>query len=157
MNSNILISSNNNIEQSNSNISSDIIENSFFKKQEEREQNELKNLRIESSLSLRKKKLNEIIFSKRLKQLNQQNNDDENLYVNYSEITDNIPALLMEEFDIYEDKLSVIHQILSKDYSILHGLQFDERYLMQFIIYKLTELSYNNKDLFEMKMKKKYY
>lgn len=156
MNSNISITSNTNIEQSISKASSNIIENSNFKKLEENEQNDLKNLRIESSLSLRKKKLNEIIFSKRLKQLNIQNNlNDEDLYVNFNEIKNNIPAFLSEEFDIYEDKLSVIHQILSKNYSILHGLQFDERNLMKFIIYKLTDISYSNKDLFEDKENEK--
>ena len=140
-------------EQSESNAKSNIINNSNINQSGENEQNELKNLRIESSLSLRKKKLNQIIFSKRLKQINIHNNDNEsdenNLYVSFKEIEKKVPYAFTSEFDLYEDKSSVIHQILNKDFTILQGLEYDEKSLVQYIIYKLTELSYYNKEFFK--------
>ena len=118
----------------------------------EAEQNELKNMRTEFSLSLRKKKINEIIFSKRLKYMTNQNNINEcnnnELYVNLAELEKNVPSILFHEFDIYEDKISVIHQILNKDYTMLHGVEFNEKYILQFIIYKLTKMSYENNTFF---------
>ena len=144
---------NNIFEQSESNAKSNIINNSNINQTGENEQNELKNLRIESSLSLRKKKLNQIIFSKRLKQINIHNNDNEsdenNLYVSFKEIEKKVPYAFTSEFDLYEDKSSVIHQILNKDFTILQGLEYDEKSLVQYIIYKLTELSYYNKEFFK--------
>ena len=152
MNSNTSNTFNNNIEQNKSNIQSNNINNSIINQIGEKEQDEFKNLRIESSLSLRKKKLNQIIFLKRLNQINNKyncNDDGNNLYVNFNELIKKVPYLFTSEFDIYEDKISVIHQILNKDFTILHGLEYDERSLFLYIIYKLMELSYKSKDFFE--------
>ena len=152
MNSNTSNTFNNNIEQNKSNIQSNNINKSIINQIGEKEQDEFKNLRIESSLSLRKKKLNQIIFLKRLNQINNKyncNDDGNNLYVNFNELIKKVPYLFTSEFDIYEDKISVIHQILNKDFTILHGLEYDERSLFLYIIYKLMELSYKSKDFFE--------
>ena len=152
MNSNTSNNFNNNIEQNKPNIQSNNSNNNIINQIGEKEQDEFKNLRIESSLSLRKKKLNQIIFLKRLNQINNKyncNDDGNNLYVNFNELIKKVPYLFTSEFDIYEDKISVIHQILNKDFTILHGLEYDERSLFLYIIYKLMELSYKSKDFFE--------
>ena len=117
------------------------------KEEDHKEKNEFKNLRIEATLSLRKKKLNEILFLKRKKEITNNQNmndylDDLDVYADINKIENNVPKLLVEEFDIYDEKLSLIHQLLNNDFTILHGMQFDEKYLKQFVIYKLTKLSY---------------
>ncbi len=144
---------NSNIPSSQNDIKTQLNKNSLKSQTNyDSDQNELKNLRMEFSLSLRKKKINEILFSKRLEQMTKKNTLEEgesnDLYASLSEIKRNVPSLLFDEFDIYEDKISVIHQILNKDYTMLHGMQFNEKYILQFVIYKLTELSYENKDFF---------
>ena len=150
---------NSNIPSSQNDIKTQLNKNSLKSQTNyDSDQNELKNLRMEFSLSLRKKKINEILFSKRLEQMTKKNTLEEgesnDLYASLSEIKRNVPSLLFDEFDIYEDKISVIHQILNKDYTMLHGMQFNEKYILQFVIYKLTELSYENKDFFLIRMKK---
>ena len=153
MNSNMANTINNSSQQNESNIQKNIINPNFINQYEVKEKDELKNLRIESSLSLRKKKLNQLIFSKRIKQIYDQNNNDDddenNLYINYENTIKKIPYLFTSEFDLYEDKISVIHQILNKDFTILHGLEYDEKSLFLFVIYKLTELTYKNKEFYE--------
>ena len=104
MNSNMSNISNNTSGQNESNIKSNVINNNIINKIGENEENELKNIRIESSLSLRKKKLNQILFLKRVTQTNNQNNDnsdidkDENyLYINITEIKERVPYILTSE------------------------------------------------------------
>ena len=113
----------------------------------EKDKEDLKNLRIETSLSLRKKKLNDYLFSKRKKEIlpktNENSIEEENLNLNYNEIKKNIPPLLLEEFDFFENKLLVIHQFLTNDFTMLHGMNCSEKYLKQFTIYKLHQLSYD--------------
>ena len=122
--------------QSNNNI--------FEDKEYEKENAELKNLRIQNSLSLRKKKINDYLLSQR-KQLiiKSQKNKEEDIDIDLEKVAYNIPPLLVEEFDIYEDKLSVIHQFLTDDFTLLHGMKFVEYYVKQFIIYKLSRLTYD--------------
>ena len=143
MNSNIFNTSENSFVPNNSNSTSSIITYNYKEKDDENDKNELKNLRIENSLSLRKKKLNELILLKRKKEINVQNDDEYDIYVDYQKIINNIPKLIVEEFDMYEDKLSLIHQFLNKDFTLLHGMNFDEKDLRQFAIYKLTCLSFS--------------
>ena len=114
---------------------------------------EIKNSRIETSLSLRKKKLEQYISEKRKKYIKEINNIDENgININIEEIIKKIPNLLVEEFDIYEDKLAVCHQFLNNDFTLLHGLDFDPDNVKQFILYKLTNLTYEeNAELYEDK------
>ena len=124
----------------------------------EKEKEDLKNLRIETSLSLRKKKLNDYLFSKRKKEIlpktNENSIEEENLNLNYNEIKKNIPPLLLEEFDFFENKLLVIHQFLTNDFTMLHGMNCSEKYLKQFTIYKLHKLSYDESpEIFDEKFK----
>ena len=94
---------NNSSQQNESNIQTNIINPNFINQYKEKEKDELKNLRIESSLSLRKKKLNQIIFLKRLNQINNKyncNDDGNNLYVNFNELIKKVPYLFTSEFDI---------------------------------------------------------
>ena len=114
---------------------------------------EIKNSRIETSLSLRKKKLEQYISEKRKKYIKEINNIDENgININIEEIIKKIPNLLVEEFDIYEDKLAVCHQFLNNDFTLLHGLDFDPDNVKLFILYKLTNLTYEeNAELYEDK------
>ena len=126
---------NSNIPSSQNDIKTQLNKNSLKSQTNyDSDQNELKNLRMEFSLSLRKKKINEILFSKRLEQMTKKNTLEEgesnDLYASLSEIKRNVPSLLFDEFDIYEDKISVIHQILNKDYTMLHGMQFNEKYIL---------------------------
>lgn len=150
MSSNTPNTNNNNLlDLSKYNIQSD---NMIYKNLEaNKEENELKNLRLENSLSLRKKKLNEIIFSRRTKEAVKQNNNNEyeddiyDIYFDYEDIKKNVPSLILEEFPTYEDKLSIIHQFLNNDFTLLHGIDFNEDYLKLFSLYQLTELSYSEK------------
>ena len=152
MNTTISSSQSNTLGQQPFNLISNKINSINYKSNYEEEHNELKNMRIEFALSLRKKKLNEILFSKRKKLMESQGNineeDSNELYACLSEIKKNVPILFAEEFDIYEDKISVIHQILNKDYTMLHGMEFNEKYILQFIIYKLTDMSYRDNDFY---------
>jgi hypothetical protein len=119
-------------------------------KEDEIEINELKNSRTELSLSLRKKKLDSYLLSKRKRYINE--NFDNNVYINIDLVKINVPALLLEEFDIYEDKLSVAHQFLNNDFTLLHGMDFNPDSVKLYIIHKLIKLTYDeNIELFDNK------
>ena len=119
-------------------------------KEDEIEINELKNSRTEMSLSLRKKKLDSYLLSKRKRYINE--NFDNNVYINIDLVKINVPALLLEEFDIYEDKLSVAHQFLNNDFTLLHGMDFNPDSVKLYIIHKLIKLTYDeNIELFDNK------
>ena len=107
------------------------------------EQKELKNSRIETSLSLRKKKLNDYISEKRKKSMNLIGDSD--IYISIELVKLNVPSLLIEEFDIYEEKLSVCHQFFNNDFTLLHGMNFNPDSVKLFILYKLINLS-NDED-----------
>ena len=120
------------------------------KKEDEIEINNLKNSRTEMSLSLRKKKLDNYLLAKRKKYTNENFNND--VYINIDLVKTKVPALLIEEFDIYEDKLSVAHQFLNNDFTLLHGMDFNPDSVKLFIIHRLINLTYNeNADLFDDK------
>ena len=127
---------------SNPNKLIDINDYNLNKIEDLKEKNEIKNSRIETSLSLRKKKLNDYISEKRKKYMKEINNDDYDVCIKLVEIIKDIPKLLVEEFDIYEDKLSVIHQFLNNDFTLLHGMNFDPDKVKQYILYKLTNLTF---------------
>ena len=119
-------------------------------KEDEIEINELKNSRTEMSLSLRKKKLDSYLLSKRKRYINE--NFDNNVYINIDLVKINVPALLLEEFDIYEDKLSVAHQFLNNDFTLLHGMDYNPDSVKLYIIHKLIKLTYDeNIELFDNK------
>ena len=119
-------------------------------KEDEIEINELKNSRTEMSLSLRKKKLDSYLLSKRKRYINE--NFDNNVYINIDLVKINVPALLLEEFDIYEDKLSVAHQFLNNDFTLLHGMDYNPDSVKLYIIHKLIKLTYEeNVELFDNK------
>ena len=129
----------------------------FDTKEKDEENNELKNLRIETSLSLRKKKLNEIILSKRKNYFNRKSpeEDEYDIYIDIETVKKNIPSILEEEFDQYEEKLSLIHQILNNDFSPLKGMQFQEESVKIFMLNKLQDLTYSeNTNIFEEKYEK---
>ena len=63
-------------------------------KEDEIEINELKNSRTEMSLSLRKKKLDSYLLSKRKRYINE--NFDNNVYINIDLVKINVTALLLE-------------------------------------------------------------
>ena len=145
-----MISNNSNIPEifKETNIPNEQRSNINYKENDnEKEKEDLKNLRIETSLSLRKKKLNDYLFSKRKKEIlpkkNENSIEEENLSLNYNEIKKNIPPLLLEEFDFFENKLLVFHQFLTNDFTMLHGMNCSEKYLKQFIFYKLHKLTYD--------------
>lgn len=127
---------------------------------ESNEEKELKNSRIENSLSLRKKKLNDYISEKRKKYVN--NIFDGDVYLNKENITKNVPSLLLEEFDSYDEKLSVCHQFLTDDFTLLHGMDFNPDNVKLFILYKLINLTYSEYqefyiDKYEEKLKQVFY
>ena len=123
-------------------------ENFIYHKEGAKEQKELKNSRIENNLSLRKKKLNEYISEKRKKYMSKYTDDD--VYIDVNLVQKNVPPLLLEEFDIYEEKLSVCHQFLNNDFALLHGMDFNPDIVKLFIIYKLIKMSYDeNTELYE--------
>ena len=155
-----------NLSQKNSVSQEQNVDNSFVNKyniemkQEEIEKKELKNSRIEMSLSLRKKKLDNYLLEKRKKYINE--NLDNDVYLNIEFIKAKVPSLLLEEFDIYEDKLSVAHQFLTNDFTLLHGMDFDPDCVKLFIIYKLIKLTFEeNKELYDgnnqIKLKEVFY
>ena len=135
--------------------------NAYRSKENEMEKDDLKNLRIETTLSLRKKKLNDYLFSKRKKELLSKNNkmnendsDDNDLSIDIDKLEINIPEILIKEFDIYDEKLSIIHQFLTNDFSLLNGVKFVEEYMKQYMIYKLQQLTYNeSQDIYDDKFK----
>ena len=108
----------------------------------------INNIRIENSLSLRKKKINELFLSKRLKGVDNISDSDESdfKYIDIKKVKSNLPNLLTEEFEIYDEKLNVIHQFLNKDYTLLHGLPFDENCLIEYLIYELIDLTHKESD-----------
>ena len=110
-----------------------------YNKEELNEKQDLKNSRIETNLSLRKKKLNEYISEKRKKYMNYIGDND--VYINIEFVKLNVPALLKEEFDIYEEKLSVCHQFLNNDFTLLHGMDFNPESVKLYILHKLIILS----------------
>ena len=123
-----------------------------IKFEENKDEISMKNSNIETSLSLRKKKVQDYIFEKRKKCMNLNNNDEYNIYENIGELSKHVPKILIEEFDIYEDKLSVVHQFLTNDFTLLHELDFDPDKVKLYILYKLTNLTFDEKpELYEEK------
>jgi len=135
--------------------------NAYKNKENENDKDDLKNLRIENTLSLRKKKLNDYLFSKRKKellskinQMNENDNDDNDLTIDIEKLEVNIPEILIKEFDIYDEKLSIIHQFLTNDFTVLNGVKFVEEYVKQYILYKLQKLTYNESlDIYDDKFR----
>ena len=111
----------------------------YYNSEELNEKKELKNSRIETNLSLRKKKLNDYLSEKRKKYMNFIGDND--TYINIEFIKLQIPSLLIEEFDIYEEKLSVCHQFLTNDFTLLHGMNFNPDCVKLYILHKLIILS----------------
>ena len=129
-------------------------DNNYQYKEYKKEEDDLKNLRIQNSLSLRKKKLNDYLISKRKIDINTKSNNEEDIYIDIKKIEYNIPQQIVKEFDTYEDKLSIMHKFLANDFSLLNGMKFVEENLKQFIIYKLNKYSFEgNTDIFEDKFK----
>lgn len=111
----------------------------YYNSEELNEKKELKNSRTETNLSLRKKKLNDYLSEKRKKYMNFIGDND--TYINIEFIKLQIPSLLIEEFDIYEEKLSVCHQFLTNDFTLLHGMNFNPDCVKLYILHKLIILS----------------
>ena len=118
------------------------LDNNFINEhnREENIEKDLKNARIETTLSLRKKKLNDYIFEKRKKYGNQVTDID--VYINIDLVKLTVPPLLIEEFDIYEEKLAVCHQFFNNDFTLLHGMDFNPDSVKLFILYKLIKITY---------------
>jgi hypothetical protein len=138
---------------------SDNLFNSNMKEEDKKEKDELKNLRVETSLSLRKQKINEILLFKRKKQIidksNNKNSDDNEVFIDKKEMLNNTPKILLEEFDNYDEKLTLIHQFLNNDFTVLHEIPFNKEYLKQYVIFKLMELSFeDNSNIYESRFEK---
>ena len=129
------------------------IDNKFINttsKEIEEDIKELKNSRLEKTLSLRKKKLDDYILEKRKKYKNEIYDDD--VFVNIDIIKIKVPPMLIEEFDTYEEKLSVIHQFLSDDFTLLHGMDFHPDSVKLYMLYKLNNLIFDeNHEFFDDK------
>ena len=111
---------------------------------------ELKNSRLEKTLSLRKKKLDDYILEKRKKYMNEIYDDD--VFINIDIIKIKVPPMLIEEFDTYEEKLSVIHQFLSDDFTLLHGMDFHPDSVKLYMLYKLNNFIFDeNPEFFDDK------
>jgi hypothetical protein len=120
--------------------------------------------RLESKISLRKKKLNEYLLLKRIKntKITNDNNDDEDIYLDEKLIANSIPILLNEEFDTYEDKITLIHEFLSNNFKSLNGYNYNESEVKKFALLKLSKFSYQgSQELFseinEEKLKLVFY
>ena len=129
------------------------IDNKFINttsKEIEEDIKELKNSRLEKTLSLRKKKLDDYILEKRKKYNNEIYDDD--VFVNIDIIKIKVPPMLIEEFDTYEEKLSVIHQFLSDDFTLLHGMDFHPDSVKLYMLYKLNNFIFDeNPEFFDDK------
>ena len=129
------------------------IDNKFINttsKEIEEDIKELKNSRLEKTLSLRKKKLDDYILEKRKKYMNEIYDDD--VFVNIDIIKIKVPPMLIEEFDTYEEKLSVIHQFLSDDFTLLHGMDFHPDSVKLYMLYKLNNFIFDeNPEFFDDK------
>ena len=124
-------------------------------KENENEIKGLKNSRLDNALSLRKKKLDDYIFEKRKKYKNEIHDND--VYINIEMVKIKVPSMLIQEFDIYEDKLSVIHQFLTDDFTLLHGMDFHPDSVKLFMLYKLNKLLFDeNPELFNEKNKENF-
>ena len=129
------------------------IDNKFINttsKEIEEDIKELKNSRLEKTLSLRKKKLDDYILEKRKKYMNEIYDDD--VFINIDIIKIKVPPMLIEEFDTYEEKLSVIHQFLSDDFTLLHGMDFHPDSVKLYMLYKLNNFIFDeNPEFFDDK------
>ena len=125
-------------------IKCDINDLTWKQKESIQEKNELQNSRLERIITLRKRRLNDYLTEKRKKYINQTTDND--IYINIDYILKNIPPLLLADFDLCEDKLSVIHDFLSNNFTLLHGMDFNPDNVKLFIIYKLNEYTYENND-----------
>ena len=124
-------------------------------KENENEIKGLKNSRLDNALSLRKKKLDDYIFEKRKKYKNEIYDND--VYINIEMVKIKVPSMLIQEFDIYEDKLSIIHQFLTDDFTLLHGMDFHPDSVKLFMLYKLNKLLFDeNPELFNEKNKENF-
>ena len=124
-------------------------------KENENEIKGLKNSRLDNALSLRKKKLDDYIFEKRKKYKNEIYDND--VYINIEMVKIKVPSMLIQEFDIYEDKLSVIHQFLTDDFTLLHGMDFHPDSVKLFMLYKLNKLLFDeNPELYNEKNKENF-
>lgn len=132
------------MELSSTEIKCDINDLTWKQKESIQEKNELQNSRLERIITLRKRRLNDYLTEKRKKYINQTTDND--IYINIDYILKNIPPLLLADFDLYEDKLSVIHDFLSNNFTLLHGMDFNPDNVKLFIIYKLNEYTYENND-----------
>lgn len=142
------------MELSSTEIKCDINDLTWKQKESIQEKNELQNSRLERIITLRKRRLNDYLTEKRKKYINQTTDND--IYINIDYILKNIPPLLLADFDLYEDKLSVIHDFLSNNFTLLHGMDFNPDNVKLFIIYKLIEYTYeNNDELFNKKNEEK--
>jgi hypothetical protein len=132
------------MELSSTEIKCDINDLTWKQKESIQEKNELQNSRLERIITLRKRRLNDYLTEKRKKYINQTTDND--IYINIDYILKNIPPLLLADFDLCEDKLSVIHDFLSNNFTLLHGMDFNPDNVKLFIIYKLNEYTYENND-----------
>ena len=124
-------------------------------KENENEIKGLKNSRLDNALSLRKKKLDDYIFEKRKKYKNEIYDND--VYINIEMVKIKVPSMLIQEFDIYEDKLSIIHQFLTDDFTLLHGMDFHPDSVKLFMLYKLNKLLFDeNPELYNEKNKENF-
>ena len=77
---------------------------------------------------------------------------DDDVFVNIDIIKIKVPPMLIEEFDTYEEKLSVIHQFLSDDFTLLHGMDFHPDSVKLYMLYKLNNFIFDeNPEFFDDK------
>ena len=76
--------------------------------------------REDNMLTLRKKKINDMLMAQRLKK----NNLTSSLEVKFDDIKHSLPDVLLNEFEMYDDKIGLIISFLKEDYSALNNYNF---------------------------------
>ena len=91
--------------------------------------------REDNMLTLRKKKINDMLMAQRLKK----SNLTSSLEVSFDDLKKSLPDVLLNEFEMYDDKIGLIISFLKEDFSALNNYNFIPNNVLMFALIKLKE------------------
>ena len=102
--------------------------------------------REDNMLTLRKKKINDMLMAQRLKK----SNLTSSLEVKFDDIKHSLPDVLLNEFEMYDDKIGLIISFLKEDYSALNNYNFVPNDVLMFALIKLKKNTLENDETNEL-------
>ena len=102
--------------------------------------------REDNMLTLRKKKINDMLMAQRLKK----SNLTSSLEVSFDDLKKSLPDVLLNEFEMYDDKIGLIISFLKEDYSALNNYNFVPNDVLMFALIKLKNNTLENDETNEL-------